>query len=88
VDHGVTESDGVPHIGPMAQDFYAAFHIGADDRHIATIDEDGVALVAVKALHAENASLRGDVVELRGENASLRRSLAKLAETVAALPKR
>jgi hypothetical protein len=49
---------GVRHVGPMAQDFYAAFGVGEDDKHIASIDEDGVALAAIKALHAENASLR------------------------------
>ncbi len=43
---------GVRHVGPMAQDFYAAFGVGADDRHITSIDEDGVALAAIKALHA------------------------------------
>jgi len=30
------------HIGPMAQDFYAAFKLGTDDKHIATVDADGV----------------------------------------------
>jgi hypothetical protein len=49
---------GVRHVGPMAQDFYAAFGVGADDKHITSIDEDGVALAAIKALHAENAMLR------------------------------
>jgi hypothetical protein len=49
---------GVRHVGPMAQDFYAAFGVGEDDKHITSIDEDGVALAAIKALHAENASLR------------------------------
>ena len=39
------------HIGPMAQDFYAAFNVGADDRHIATVDEDGVALAAIQGLN-------------------------------------
>jgi hypothetical protein len=43
---------GVRHVGPMAQDFYAAFRVGEDDRHITSIDEDGVALAAIKALHA------------------------------------
>ena len=38
------------HLGPVAQDFYAAFHLGADDRHITTIDEGGVALAAIKGL--------------------------------------
>ncbi len=45
---------GVRHVGPMAQDFYAAFKVGEDDKHITSIDEDGVALAAIKALHAEN----------------------------------
>ena len=49
---------GVRHVGPMAQDFYAAFKVGEDDKHITSIDEDGVALAAIKALHAENAELR------------------------------
>ncbi len=33
-----TSENRVRHVGPMAQDFYAAFGVGADDRHIATID--------------------------------------------------
>jgi hypothetical protein len=53
-----TAERGVRHVGPMAQDFYAAFGVGEDNRHITSIDEDGVALAAIKALRAENASLR------------------------------
>jgi hypothetical protein len=37
------------HIGPMAQDFHQAFHLGDDDKTIAAIDADGVALAAIKA---------------------------------------
>ena len=48
----------VRHVGPMAQDFYAAFGVGEDDKHITSLDEDGVALAAIKALHAENERLR------------------------------
>ena len=66
---------GVRHVGPMAQDFYAAFKVGEDDKHITSIDEDGVALAAIKALHAENARLRG---RYTAENAALRRQLAAL----------
>jgi hypothetical protein len=62
---------GVRHVGPMAQDFYAAFGVGADDKHITSIDEDGVALAAIKALHAENGALHA-------ENARLRRQLGVL----------
>jgi len=38
-------------MGPMAQDFREAFGLGADDKHIATVDADGVALAAIKALY-------------------------------------
>ena len=62
---------GVRHVGPMAQDFYAAFKVGEDDKHITSIDEDGVALAAIKALHAENAEL---VIQQR----NLRKRLAAM----------
>jgi hypothetical protein len=76
---------GVRHVGPMAQDFYAAFKVGEDDKHITSIDEDGVALAAIKALHAENAhahsaiaTLHARVGALDAQNASLRAQLAAL----------
>jgi hypothetical protein len=70
---------GVRHVGPMAQDFYAAFRVGEDDRHITSIDEDGVALAAIKALHADNASLHSENVALRDRLAALERKVAALA---------
>ncbi len=39
------------HIGPMAQDFYALFNLGGDDKRISTIDPSGIALAAIKALN-------------------------------------
>jgi dTDP-4-amino-4,6-dideoxygalactose transaminase len=48
-------------MGVMAQDFYAAFGIGEDERHITTIDADGVAFAAIQGLNekleTENAAL-------------------------------
>lgn len=38
------------HMGPMAQDFYAAFGLGKDDTHIAALDVNGVALASIQAL--------------------------------------
>jgi hypothetical protein len=49
--HFTNETAAARHIGPMAQDFYAAFNVGADDKHIATVDADGVALAAIQGLH-------------------------------------
>ncbi len=48
---------GIRHIGPMAQDFYAAFETGAGPTGISTIDTSGVALAAIKALSEENKAL-------------------------------
>ena len=45
------EDPTAKHIGPTAQDFYAAFAFGSDDKHIATVDADGVALAAIQGLH-------------------------------------
>lgn len=46
-----TNGVGVRHIGPMAQDFRAAFGTGGDDTAIATVDADGVALAAIQGLN-------------------------------------
>jgi hypothetical protein len=45
------ESPTVRHIGPMAQDFHAAFGVGERDTHINTIDADGVAFAAIQGLY-------------------------------------
>ena len=39
------------HIGPMGQDFYSTFNLGTDEKHIAPIDEGGVALAAIQGLN-------------------------------------
>jgi hypothetical protein len=65
------EDKATPHVGPMAQDFHAAFGLGTDDRHIATVDADGVALAAIQGLNqkleaqqAENAKLKARLEKL------------------------
>ena len=76
---------GVRHVGPMAQDFYAAFRVGEDDKHITSIDEDGVALAAIKALHAENARLRARLAAESRHDRSVDAQLAQLRGAVEAL---
>lgn len=46
-----TNAPTIRHLGPVAQDFHAAFALGNDDKHIATVDADGVALAAIQGLH-------------------------------------
>ena len=66
-----TDDPAVRHIGPMAQDFAAAFGVGADDRHIHPIDGQGVALAAIQGLGRE-------IEALRAENAGLAARLGAL----------
>jgi hypothetical protein len=51
-------------MGPTAQDFSAAFGLGAEDRHINTIDADGVALAASQGLYKKNQTLKEQLENL------------------------
>ena len=65
---------GVHHVGPMAQDFQAAFGLnGADDRHISVVDETGVALAAIQGLNEK-------LEQQKAENAELKARLEKLEQ--------
>lgn len=55
----------VRHLGPMAQDWWKAFGVGENDRTICCADTNGVAIVAIQALHRELTELRGEVAALR-----------------------
>jgi hypothetical protein len=45
------EAETVRHLGPTAQDFRAAFGLGYNDKTIALVDTEGVALAAIHGLH-------------------------------------
>jgi hypothetical protein len=75
----LTEGAHITHLGPMAQDFKAAFGLGDSDKTILQVDADGVALVAIQALNArveklaaENAALKARVDALGGTARSKR----------------
>jgi hypothetical protein len=72
------QAPGIRHLGPTAQDFYAAFQLGESDTTINTVDADGVNLLAVQALERRTA-------ELRRENEELRAAVARLEAMVRAL---
>ena len=81
------EPDGTRHLGPVAQDFHAAFGLnGPDDKHIATVDEEGVALAAIQGLNekVEGRSQEAErqIAELKAENAELKQQLAELKALV------
>ena len=67
------------HIGPVAQDFYAAFNVGPDDKHIAVVDEGGVALAAIQGL---NQKLETELKEKDGEIQELKARLELLEKAM------
>ena len=46
-----SEPETVRHLGPMAQDFRAAFGLGRDDHTLNTVDAQGVTMASVQALY-------------------------------------
>jgi hypothetical protein len=62
------ESKSVRHLGPVAQDFYSAFALGHDDKHISTVDEGGVALAGVQGLYRMLLQKNGEVAALTQAN--------------------
>ncbi len=80
-----TQDDSIRHIGPMAQDFYAAFGVGENDTHITTVDADGVALAAIQALYAENQALKAENASQQEQIDTLRKQNASLDARLTAL---
>ncbi len=83
------QDPGTKHLGPMAQDFYAAFGTGADDKHIAVVDEGGVALAAIQGLNQKLEETQravyakdGEIQTLRQQNDSLAQRLEQLEAMV------
>ncbi|HFK1721277.1 TPA: tail fiber domain-containing protein [Bacillus cereus] len=64
------------HIGPTAQDFHAVFELNEEDnKHISTVDLQGVALAAIQGLNEK----------LKAENDELHKKLANLEARLSAL---
>ena len=70
----------VRHIGPMAQDFYAAFAVGQDDTHIASLDATGVALAAIQELHRVSQEKDAQIAELEARVAALEKLVESMVE--------
>ncbi|MBV9242770.1 MAG: tail fiber domain-containing protein [Acidobacteria bacterium] len=75
----------IRHIGPMAQDFKAAFNVGESDKMITSIDPDGVAFAAIQGLYqeikdrdAKNVALRQQLDILAAQNDQLNARLTAI----------
>ncbi len=71
------ESPKVKHVGPYAQDFYASFGLGDNDRYINSSDIDGVTIAAIQGLYM----LHGQkIARLEEEIAQLKMKLEELIQ--------
>jgi flagellar capping protein FliD len=81
-----SQDASIRHIGPMAQDFKAAFGVGETDTGITTVDADGVALAAIQGLNekVESGKQKAEsrMERLEAENAELKRRLEGLEQLV------
>ena len=71
----LVQDAAIRHVGPTAQDFHAAFGLGEDPLRIGTMDADGVALAAVKALETRTKALQSENDALRARLAALEQRL-------------
>jgi hypothetical protein len=76
------QGEEATHIGPMAQDFAAAFGLGEDERRIAPLDVASVSLAAVQALHQEASERDAEIAKLKEQNSALEKRLADLEALV------
>lgn len=76
----IEDEDNTRHIGPMAQDFYSAFGVGQDDKHISMADINGVALASIKALNEKVEAKSSRIDQLEAENKRLAEQNEALAE--------
>lgn len=83
-----TQAPSIRHIGPMAQDF-AIFGVGEDDKHISSVDADGVALAAIQGLYQimqdKNVQIKAQQQRIRAMEAEIAAQQDQLAALEARL---
>lgn len=81
-----TEDDSVRHLGPTAQDFYSAFHLGSSNTSIGTVDADGVSLLAIQALEKRTRELQSENTQLRSRLDALEAAVRTIRQTAESQP--
>jgi hypothetical protein len=79
------EAEEARHVGPMAQDFRAAFGLGHDDTTIRSVDADGIALAAIQGLHKVVQQKDARIAAQDARIAALERTLDELARSIEVL---
>jgi hypothetical protein len=72
-----SQDASIRHVGPTAQDFHEAFGLGEDPLRINTVDADGIALAAIRALEARTTALIRENERLRARLDRLERQSSR-----------
>ncbi len=83
-----TQSTSIRHIGPMAQDFYATFGLGTDDRYISTVDIEGVALAAIQGVNQIIRDQADQIAAQQQQIATLEKAVAAQQAQITAIESR
>jgi hypothetical protein len=73
-----SDEETIRHMGPVAQDFQAAFKLGDSDKTIATTDKAGISLAAIKALNSKVQQQQNKIVEKDGQIEMLENSVEEM----------
>jgi FtsZ-binding cell division protein ZapB len=68
----INDEEKTRHMGPMAQDFHAAFGLGKDETRIHSTDTFGVTLAAIQGLNLKVTQREGTIEALTQESKALR----------------
>jgi hypothetical protein len=69
-------------MGPVAQDFHEAFALGHDEKHIASVDADGVALAAIQGLNEIVREKDAEIEALKAENSAVVKRLEAIEKAL------
>jgi hypothetical protein len=83
-----SQDASIRHVGPMAQDLYAAFGLGEDNRRITAVDSEGLALAAAQGLHSLARQQELSIESLRDTARRQEAELAARARQIETLEKR
>jgi hypothetical protein len=74
-----SDASSLQHVGPMAQDFHAAFGLnGNDDKHLSAVDVQGVTLAAIQGLNRKLEQKSARIANLEQKLLSLEDRLSLL----------
>jgi hypothetical protein len=74
------DNPSVRHLGPMAEDFHAAFGLGKSDKGLTSVDTSGVALAAIQGLNQKLMEKDARIAELELRLVELEQLVDRLVE--------